>query len=103
MKCGVINQSYNNKSFQVNNCFSKLHWSFKSYRKSKKWKQNHCYCNAGLFKLLMYLPLMRSLFLPSLSSYCPVLLHFTLQDSIRHFLKVKSSGLKLPELLFIWE
>ena len=50
----------------------------------------------------MYLPLLRSLFLHMASSYYLVSFHFTLQESVEHFLQGRSSGHNVPELLFIW-
>ena len=58
------------------------------------------------FKIPLYLPLVRPLFLHRASGYCLMSFCFTLQASLSqgvHFLLGRSGGNKLPWLLIIWD
>ena len=74
--------------------------SLKSCRKQKSTVIN-CHYNNTSFCKPIYLPFCYfSIWLPS---YCLIFFIFTLQDSLDHILKDRSSGHKLPQTLFILE
>ena len=75
--------------------------SFKWIAKEKKITEKK-EIRKRLSALPMCLLLLRSVFLPMDFNSC-LFFHFTLQDSLNHFLQGKSSGHSLPQLLFTWK
>ena len=69
---------------------------------SKRAVTNCCYNNTSFYNcfivVIMYLPLVRSLFLYTALRYSLLSFHFYLQDSLEHFLQGRSNGNQLPQL-----
>lgn len=97
-KCiSLLNYVENNKIILV----LKMFQSLKSVCRKQKSTVTNCHYNNTSFYKPIYLPFWYfSIWLPS---YCLIFFIFTLQDSLDHILKDRSSGHKLLRLCLSWK